>query len=103
MLLRQCLLAVPIFHITLFVTFFIQAAILMPINCEVPNSESRLNHCSCPMKISTLSRSATNLTAAHNSYRRNTQQAVHKTTHKDSVPATDCPYLKFCTCYILLG
>jgi len=36
MTLHQRLLAVPTFHIKIFVIAFIQAAVLMPINCEDP-------------------------------------------------------------------
>jgi len=39
------------------------------------------------MQHSTLSLNTTNLTAAHNSYRRNTQQALPNTTHEATFPA----------------
>jgi len=52
------------------------------------------------MHLSTLALSTTNVTAGHNSYCHNTQQAVPNTTHKLSVPATVCLYLKYRACYV---
>ena len=48
------------------------------------------------MQHSTVALSTITLTAAHNSYRSNTQQAVPNTTHKVSVSATGCLHLKYC-------
>jgi len=65
-------------------------------------SELSSNECTLtfhPLSHATLS--ITNLTAAHNSYRPNTQQAVPDTTHKVSVPATACHSLKMCACCII--
>ena len=101
MMLHQCLLAVPNFHITLFVTPFIQAAVIMPINCEDPPNYSSLNRWAFRMKISILALSTINLTAAHNSYRRKTQQAARDRTHKASVPPTACLPLKSRSCCFL--
>ena len=46
---------------------------------------------------------STNLTAAQNSYRRYTQQALPNATCKVSVPAAACLYLTFCAQYILFS
>ena len=99
--LHQRLLAVPNFHIKIFVIPFIQAAVLIPINCEDPPNDSSLNRWFFRINISTLPLSTINLAAAHNSYRRNTQQAVPNTTHKPSVPATACLSLNSRSCSFL--
>jgi len=82
------------------VTHFIQATIPLSTCYAVSSNERTLNLHPYPMQHSTLALSTINLTAAHNSYRRNTQQAVPNTTHKTSVPATDC--LSFNIVLILL-
>ena len=99
--LHQRLLAVLTFHIKIFVIPFIQAAVLMPINCEDLPNDSSLNRWFFRIYLSTLALSTINLAAAHNSYRRNTQQAVPITTHKPSVPATACLSLKYRSCSFL--
>jgi hypothetical protein len=45
------------------------------------------------MQHSSLALSKINLTAAHKSYRRKTQQTILDTVHKASIPAITCFYL----------
>ena len=82
------------------VTHSIQAAIPLSTCSEVSSNDRTLNLFPYHTQHSTLTLNTTNLTAAHNSYRRNTQQAVPNTTHTTSVPATACPYLKSWVCVL---
>ena len=75
-----------IFHVMFTVTHSIQATIPLFPCCAVSSNELTLNLRPNHIQHSTLTLSTINLTATHNSYRRNTQQAVPNTTHKDSVP-----------------
>lgn len=70
--------------------------LIVPICCEVSSNERTLNLHFYRTQHSTLPLSTINLIASHNSYRRNTQQAVSDRTHTVSVPATDGLYLMSC-------
>ena len=76
------------------VTHYIQPAIPLSTCYEVSSNERTLNLPHYPIQHSTLTLSTINLTAAHNVFRHNTQQAVPNTTYEAFVPATDCLYLK---------
>jgi len=91
------------FHILFNVTHYFQPTIPLSTCCEVPSNVITLNPQPCHFQHSTLTLSTTNLTAAHNSYRSNTQQALPKTNLKASILARAWLYLKFYACSILFS
>jgi len=83
-------------------THSIQAAMQVSTCCALSSNERNLNLRPYHIQHTTVALSTITLTAAHNSYRSNTQQAVPNRTHKASVPATACLYLKFCVlCFLI--
>ena len=81
------------------VTFIIQAAIAESSCCEISSNERSLNLRFYHMQHSSLALSKINLTVAHKSHRRQTQQTILFTSHKASIPATACQYLNIYPLY----
>ena len=89
------------FHILFTVTHSIQPTIQLSTCCAVPSNVRNLNPHPYHCQHSTLALSTTILTATHNSYRRNTQEALPKSNPKASLLATACLYLIYYACSIL--
>ena len=78
----------PKFYLMIILSHPIQAPISLSTCCKVCSNERTLNLLSYHIQQSTLALSTISLTAAHNSYHRNTQQGALNTNHEASVPAT---------------